>query len=255
MNSEPMISDRFYREKEPMNDLTTRDPTPMSLLSAAVERGVDADQLGKLLDLQERYENNEARKAYAVAMHAAQSEMPRVVKGAKNEQTKSRYANLEQVQHTAGPIYHKHGFSLSYGEEDCPQDGYKRTICDVRHESGHCERYHLDLPVDGFSAKGNPIGSMNPVQASISTTSYGQRRLLCMVFNITITDEDDDGQGSAVISDDQVATIRQWIKTTSSDEAAFLKWAGAESVETMQAARFAPAVAHFRRKAGEGVKP
>ena len=251
------MTDTIQYESEPMKEITTRDPTPMSLLSAAVERGVDADQLGKLLDLQERYEANEARKQYASAMHAAQSEMPRVVKGARNDQTKSRYANLEQVQVVAGPIYHKHGFSLSFGEADCPSDGFKRTLVDVRHESGHCEQYHLDLPVDGFSAKGNPIGSMNPVQASISTTSYGQRRLLCMAFNITIADEDDDGQGAAVISDEQADTIRQWLDTIKAgppEEEKFLTWVGAESVEKMQASRFAPAVAFFKKRAAELAK-
>lgn len=230
---------------------TTEQPTPMTLLQAAVERGLDGDQLSKLMDLQERYEANQARKAYAAAMHAAQEEMPLVVRDAQNSQTRSKYARLEQVQKTAGPVYQRHGFSLSYGQGDCPIDGWKRTIVDVRHEAGHCERYVLDLPLDGYSAKGTPIGAMNPVQASISTTSYAQRRLLCMVFNLVIADEDDDGQGSSVVSHEQAETIRKWLTRTDSDEAKFLAWVGAESVETMPASKYGQAIAHFQRKAAK----
>lgn len=172
----------------------SRELTPMEILQSAVDKGVDAEQLEKLLELQERYEANQARKAFSESMHAAQTEMPRVIRDADNKQTGSKYARLEDVQIAAGPIYTKHGFSLSYGEGATLIEGYKRTICDVRHSAGHVEQYHLDLPIDGIGPRGNAIGGMNRVQGCISTTSYGQRRLLCMIFNITIAGDDNDGQ-------------------------------------------------------------
>lgn len=168
-------------------------PTPMELLQVAIEKDIDTDKLEKLMELQERWEANQARRLFSEAMHACQQEMPMVIRDAENSQTKSRYARLERIQHDVRPVYSQHGFSLSYGEGQAARDGYKRTICDVRHSAGHVEQYHLDLPIDGVSAKGNPIGSMNPVQAAVSTTTYGQRRLLCMIFNITVAGEDFDG--------------------------------------------------------------
>src|SRR5690606_14215783 len=95
----------------------------------------------------------------------------------------------------------------NYGEDDCPIQTWKRTICDVRHIGGACHRYHLDLPTDGIGPKGNPIGGMNVVQGSISTTSYAQRRLLCMIFNITIADNDDDGQGAVKVTEEQAIQL------------------------------------------------
>jgi hypothetical protein len=222
---------------------------PLAILAAAVERGCDPDSLGKLLALQERYEANQARQAYAVAMHACQAEMPRVVRDKKNTQTGSRYGSLEQVQRQAQPIYSKHGFSLSYGEADCPREGAKRTICDLRHTGGHCERYHLDLSTDGIGPKGNPIGGMNKIQGEISTTSYGQRRLLCMIFNITICDEDDDGQAGSYVTEEQSITLQQWLEQTGTNLEAFLKWGSAESLAKFPASKYDDAIRFFQKKA------
>ena len=38
--------------------------TPMQMIAQAVAQGADIDKLQKLMDLQERWEANEARKAY-----------------------------------------------------------------------------------------------------------------------------------------------------------------------------------------------
>lgn len=225
-----------------------RDVTPIQILQTAVERGLDASQLEKLMDLQERWERNQAEKLFNAAMHACQEEMPRVIRNSENQQTGSSYANLEGVQNISRPVYAKHGFSLCYGEADCPVASFKRTICDVRHVGGHCVRFHLDLPIDGVGAKGNAIGAMNPVQACISTTSYGQRRLLCMIFNITLAGEDDDGQGAQCINDEQIATLNEWMETTSTQLPAFLKWGKAKSLDKFKASKFDEAIAFFQRR-------
>lgn len=225
--------------------------TPMDLLAVAVENNLDPDRLGKLMDLQERWERNQAEKAYAVAMHAAQQAMPKVHKGSKNSQTGSTYAALEDVQSVARPVYSAHGFSMNYGEGDCPVEKFKRTVCDVRHVGGHCVRYHLDLPIDGVGAKGNAIGNMNPVQACISTTSYGQRRLCCMIWNITLSDEDDDGQAGATITEEQIATLNEWIESTNADVPRFLSWLGVEKLSQISAQQFPNALRQLKRKAGK----
>lgn len=222
--------------------------TPLTLLASAVDRGLDADQLDKLLTLQERWERNQAERAFNEAMHACQEEMPRIIRDSKNIQTGSMYASLETVQDAARPIYARHGFSLSYGEADCPTAGYKRTVCDVRHIGGHCVRYHLDLPVDGIGPKGNPIGGMNAVQGCISTTSYGQRRLLCMIFNITIAFEDNDAQHTATVTEEQIAQLKEWFTSSGEGEGPTLRFCKVKSVVDIPAATFAVIVERFRRK-------
>lgn len=217
-----------------------RTPTPIDILQTAVDRGLDADQLEKLMLMQERWEAGQAKKQFSEAMHNCQQEMPQIVKDAENSHTRSRYALLETVQKHARPVYAKHGFSLSFGEADCPTADHKRTVCDVRHSGGHCERYHIDLPIDGEGAKGGK-SSMNAVQGSISTTSYGQRRLICMIFNITVADEDDDGQTLSKINEQQYATLEDWIellKPTPWKLGPFLNWLQVKSIGELPAAKF-----------------
>lgn len=225
------------------NELVAVQTTPMQLLAMAVDSGADPDRLEKLMALQERWERNQAEKAFATAMHAAQQAMPVVVRDARNEQTRSKYALLESIQKKAKPIYEAHGFSLSFGEAACDMAGHKRTTCDVRHVGGACHNYHLDLPVDGIGPKGNPIGGMNSVQGAISTTSYAQRRLVCMIFNITVADEDDDGQGaSPTITVEQVAVLNALLERTPPDDKVLdgmLRWQAVDSLDKIPARRFA----------------
>lgn len=167
---------------------------PLMLLQQAVDRGMSPEQLKQLVDLNEQWRAARAREAFNAAMNAVQIEMPCIVRDAQNSQTKSTYVRLETVNHQAKPIYTRHGFALSFSEDKADRENWKRTVCDVSHIQGHTERRWIELPVDGVGAKGNAIGAMNPVQAAISTGSYGQRVLTCRIFNITIADSDLDGQ-------------------------------------------------------------
>ena len=54
---------------------TKQEPTPMSILAKAVEMGADVDKLTKLMDLQERWERNEAKKAFDAALAACRHEV------------------------------------------------------------------------------------------------------------------------------------------------------------------------------------
>src|SRR5690606_41311756 len=58
---------------EPYQPQTTA-VTPMDLLDRAMQRGMDAEALGKLLDLQQRWEADQARKAFVQAMAAFKAE-------------------------------------------------------------------------------------------------------------------------------------------------------------------------------------
>lgn len=196
ITGEPVAADLSHVHRD-TRDEPQRRPDAYALIERAVEKGLDPAQLKALVDLHEQMRATSAKEAFNAAMRDCQEELPLIVKDAKNEQTGSLYAKMDHIQGIAKPIFTKHGFALSFAEADSPIAGFKRTICDVRHCEGHTERYHLDLPLDGFSAKGNPIGSMNPVQAAISTGTYAQRYLICRIFNITVSDTDLDGRPAA----------------------------------------------------------
>lgn len=243
-----------WRDKpqgEPVEKLTSIQvdpPNPLMLIASAIDKGIDPDRLGKLLDLQERYEKSRAVEAFHAAMNACQSEMPLVVRDAENTQTRSRYATLESIQAIAKPVYSRHGFALSFGEADCAKEGWKRIVCDVRHTGGHSATYHIDLPIDGIGAKGNAIGGMNPVQGCVSTLSYGQRTLTCRIFNVTVADEDIDGQCEGFITVEQRDQLESLIKQKNVDRDRFLHWANIPELVDMPRADFPKALDMLRRK-------
>jgi hypothetical protein len=49
--------------------------TPMAMIDRALTSGATPETLGKLMDLQERWEANQAKKAFDEAMQRAQAEM------------------------------------------------------------------------------------------------------------------------------------------------------------------------------------
>lgn len=195
------LFDQTVIDNEPSTQLAVaerdHDLSPLAIIRQAVESGLGPDQLKALVDLQEQVRASRAKEEFAAAMNACQEELPLIVKDGENKQTGQRYAKMDNIHIRAKPTILKHGFALSFSEADCPTPSFKRTVCKVRHRAGHSEDHFLDLPLDGFSAKGTPIGSMNPVQAAASTGTYAQRYLTCRIFNITIADTDADGRAPA----------------------------------------------------------
>src|SRR5678815_2578692 len=126
---------------------------PLALIQQAIHKGVDADYMGKLMDLQERWEKGIAVKEFNTAMQAAQAEMGVIICDSFNPQTKSKYPSVESINRTIKPIYTRHGFALSFDEGEAIE-GRCRTTCEVMHIGGHSKHYHLDLALDGKGIKG-----------------------------------------------------------------------------------------------------
>ena len=186
---------------EPAAQLVTLppDPAPLSLIQQAMNKGIlDPGYLEKLLALQERWEDRQAKGAYAQAMNKAQAGMRPIVKNAENSHTGKKYADLEQVLREITPVYLEHGFSVSFGEEENPPDGCVRLRMEVSHDAGHTRTYFGDFPLDasGSQGKANKTG----IQAKGSTISYGKRYMHGMVWNLIFTEkEDTDGQTQEAI--------------------------------------------------------
>ena len=55
-------------------------PSPAQMLQTAVTNGLDIDKLSKLIELQERWESNEAKKAYNRSMAEFKANPPKIDK-------------------------------------------------------------------------------------------------------------------------------------------------------------------------------
>lgn len=158
----------------------------------ATNKDVDVEKLERMLAMQERILAKQGEMAFNEAMRACQDQMPAILRNRENAQTNSRYADLEAVNNAIVPVYTKHGFSLSFGTADCPVPLHYRVTCLVSHTGGHSRPYQADIPIDAAGIKGT--ANKTGTHAFGSTMSYGRRYVTLMIFNLTLTNEDNDAQ-------------------------------------------------------------
>jgi hypothetical protein len=122
-------------------------------------------------------------KTIYAALAAAQAEMGRAAKDAKNPHLKSKYADLASVMDACMPALSKHGiavFQPTYDDETCR---YVKTIF-AHGDTGDCIECRVPL-----------ILQKNDMQGYGSAVTYARRYgLMCMSG---IAPEDDDGHAAA----------------------------------------------------------
>ena len=191
----------MLEDKKEVAVVTPIQTTPQTLLNIAIEKGADLEKLEKLMDLQIKWESNQARKAYHVAMAAFKANLPTVVKDKTNSQYKSKYASEDALINTINPELSKHGLSATF---DFAQTGDEiKVTCNITHADGHRESVSLSGKADGS-------GSKNPLQQIKSTTTYLRKATFEAITGIASSDNeaDDDGNGATTyISDKQKSTI------------------------------------------------
>ncbi len=162
--------------------------TPMSMLQTAVARGATLDELTKLMDLQERHEKTEARKAFVVALNAFKADPPAVLKdkAVSFGNTAYRHASLDGASEIIGAALAKHDISHRWNVEQA--DGKIKVTCILTHALGHSESVTMEAGAD-------TSGSKNAIQALGSAVSYLQRYTLFTASGIAPKNVDDDGRG------------------------------------------------------------
>lgn len=171
------------------------NPTPMAIMELAIGEGADIAQLEKLMELQERWEKNEAKKAYDKALAAFKAKKITITKGSKvgydhkqgGGSTSYSYAPLDKVVEKIGPELARHGLSLTWRTEQ--DNGSIKVTAVLAHELGHYEETSLHAAPDASGRK-------NPVQAVGSTISYLERYTALAITGCATSDMDDDGQGA-----------------------------------------------------------
>lgn len=161
----------------------------MRLIELAVEKGTDIIQLEKLMDLQERYEANQARKDFAAAISKFQSMLPVIEKNGVVDYTSTKgrtyyeYAKLEDIAHAIKPALKETG--LSYRFTQTQNQGWITVTCIVTHSSGHSE-------ISELTSQPDISGGKDPLKAIASAISYLRRYTLTGSLGIVAGGEDDD---------------------------------------------------------------
>ena len=221
--------------------------TPLAMLSQAVERGADVAVLEKLMALHERWEANQARKAFDVAIASAKGEIPPIVRNrevdftSQKGRTNYRYEDLAEIARIVDPILRRHG--LSYRHRSA-QAGNRLTVtCILSHEGGYSEDTTLEVAEDHS-------GNKNPIQAVGSAATYLMRYTLKLALGLSVTNDDDSRAigGDSVISDEQADAIRDLLIRTNANIDAFLAMLKVECIPDIPAARFEYAMGKLNQK-------
>lgn len=223
--------------------------TPAEMLNHAVSTGAGIEIIDKLMTLQERWEANQARKAFDQAMAAVRAELPVIGKNREVDFTTSkgrtnyRFEDLGEIARVVNPILAKHGMSYRYRTT---QEGAMVSVtCIVSHRDGHAEENTL-------SAGKDDSGNKNSIQAVGSTISYLQRYTLKAALGIAAS-ADDDGQKSEApeiefITDEQVQELQKLIEEAGTDTETFCRVGKIESVPDLPAIGFDKAKAWLQQR-------
>lgn len=179
----------------PDAQLVKRSPDPLEILQAAIDKGLDAGTLEKLMALQERWEANEARKEFVEAMNQFKKNPPEILKNkhVKFGSTEYDHATLDHICEQIGERLSAHGISHRWTVEQA--DGRIKVTCILTHQRAHSESTTLEGPAD-------TSGSKNAIQAIGSTVTYLQRYTLLAATGLAAKNGDDDGVDSGPRLDD-----------------------------------------------------
>lgn len=172
--------------------LVARNAQLMKMMELALANENGISQLEKLMELQQKWDAEQARKEYFDSLAAFQSDLPPIPKrksasftNSKGYTTSYNYASLDDITEAIKPFLVKHGFSYRFEQK---HDGTSIWVtCVLTHAAGHSERCMMS----GFA---DASGSKNAIQAQASTVTYLRRYTLTGTTGVACIDDDIDGE-------------------------------------------------------------
>lgn len=226
---------------------------------AVMDPRCDVEKMKALLDMQERVEERDSKKAFTVAFNALQAELPIINRDGKIDHsaegtsgtTKSgrkalqtKYATYPNLNRVVGPLLKKYGFTFSSSMEPDPS-GAMVVVSTLEHISGHSRTTHFRVTADATGGKNNQQGWG-------SSQQYGMRYNMIALLNIvTEAKEDADNDGfpkDDPITPDQLKILIKLADDAGADKAKFCDVMGVESMAEIPQSKFVEAQTQLNRK-------
>lgn len=234
-----------------------REPAvvPFQLLQIALQQGADLEKLKTLMDLQERWEANQARKAYVSAMADFKSNVPQIVKDRRvSFNTNKGPTEYDHATLGAACTAIVEGLArvrISHSWKVAQRERRVQVICTLTHELGHSDSVQIEAGEDDSGGK-------NSIQAIGSAITYLERYSLfaaCGLAPVSLPDDDGRRAGAevALITEKQAADLHCKIDEVGANRAQFLRYLKVERLEDLPASRFNAAVQALNDKA-KGVR-
>lgn len=203
---------------------------PGAMVERLLASGATVEMIEKTMELQERWEANQAKKAFNNAIADAKSEIRPILKN--REGHTGKYEDMAAIAKHVDPILSKYGLSYRFRSK---QTDKIYVTCILMHRDGHTEETEL-------SADADKSGSKNPIQSLGSTLTYLERYSLKLSLGLAAANDDDGRAAGAApaptITQEQADKIREQIEAQGLDRDRFLKWAKVEHVEDILATQY-----------------
>ncbi len=178
------------------------DTNPQSLMALALTQGASPEVIGKFMDLQDRWEAKQSKKAFDAAMADFQMECPVIKKGKMVKDNSGKilysYAPIDSIVVQVKDIIQKHGFS--YQVKTGERASMLFATCIVKHKAGHAEETTFEVPL------GTGTAIMSGPQKHAASLTFAKRYAFCNAFGIMTGNEDTDAVTSL---DDKKNTLKK----------------------------------------------
>ena len=206
-----------FEERSPAESM----PVPVSesitsIMQIAIQKNYAPEFIEKMMDLQERHEANQAKRAFHIAMAKFKANPPKIWRDMQvkyeigQKVTTWSHADLATAAEAINKALGENGLNSTW--RTLPLDNNRiRVTCIIAHELGHSEETYLESNPD-------TTGSKNAIQALGSAVFYLERYTLFALTGLAPARTDDDGKtadGNA--AGGKMNLLEQW--TIKCDEA------------------------------------
>jgi len=227
--------------------VATDDRFDVEKMKALLEMRASEEERVRRMDREDRAEV--AKRAWLREFSKVQAAIGPIMRSRANTHTKSRYADLADIERIVTPVLTEHGFSTTCVPVPCEVTGSIRMRLTIGHEDGHESVYEDDFPLDdkGTGGTTNKTG----IQAKGSTQTYARRYLKASALDLAFMDDNDGNsasQNDRPISEDQYRALRQMMDDAGGDEGRFLAFFKIGNLWDLPMPRYGEADAMLRKK-------
>jgi hypothetical protein len=242
---------RAVRQRATVPAVIAPPPAPLTWQERAIERGLNADQIGAIAKELERQDAYNSRLKFDNAWAQAQMELPVVLRTkevafpGKREGSKDvsyRYAPYDEIVAAVRPILGK--FGLGFSQSVTSSNGTV-TVSTGLIGFGHRE------PPSVHTFERDETGGKNRIQGAGSAQTYAQRYTLLAALGLATADDDDaaNAEVEPAISPEQAdalkAALLQIVEKDPGYTARVLAWAQSQvkrieikSIDDIRASQF-----------------
>jgi hypothetical protein len=231
-----------YRLSEVQEEKPQQESTS-NLVLVAMQKGYDPEFIKQMMDLRDREEKYQAKKAYARDMALFKKNPPEILKTAhvsyydsNNNLVEWDHAELGIISEEIIKGLSEYGFYHRWTREK--KDGLIYVTCILTHSEGHSEEVTMEGPPD-------TSGKKDTLKAESSTNTTLQRLTLLAITGLSakgIDRETPPDNPDLVVSEQQAIELDKMLTESGKDAAKFLAYFDAATINDIKANKYAEAV-------------